>query len=301
MARKEHDCRQRELNHAQEMAILCADKKVAVANAKLKAIEEALREEDHIEKVSIPEIPEERVEQRTNEWVNSVTSQEHDLLKPNPSTRMEEYPSQDTHRNVSDATDITVHSTPQAPKHTTIGQDRATPKNGRDSPSQHPSQQVHVIVPGASQIDTTGSEIIESLVSANKQIVAGLARQNLPKCHPKLQEFADLCADVECQIDNLPGLVCLNYPGAIRPIMEKLPMSLRTKWEKEVVKYAESHHDAYPSSSVFTQVVKSRSKIKNHPNILAGCFRKQNVEIYKERSKDRRALKTDVSQEKGNH
>jgi hypothetical protein len=44
MARKEHDCRQRELEHAKEMAILIADKKVAIANAKLKAIEEALQE-----------------------------------------------------------------------------------------------------------------------------------------------------------------------------------------------------------------------------------------------------------------
>jgi predicted nucleotidyltransferase len=44
MARKEHDCRQRELEHAKEMAILIADKKVAIANPKLKAIEEALQE-----------------------------------------------------------------------------------------------------------------------------------------------------------------------------------------------------------------------------------------------------------------
>lgn len=44
MARKEHDCRQRELDHAQEMAILYADKKVAIANAKLNAIEKALQE-----------------------------------------------------------------------------------------------------------------------------------------------------------------------------------------------------------------------------------------------------------------
>jgi hypothetical protein len=36
------------------------------------------------------------------------------------------------------------------------------------------------------------------------------------KDYAKLQEFADLCADVDSQIDNLPGLACLHYPGAIR-------------------------------------------------------------------------------------
>jgi predicted lipid-binding transport protein (Tim44 family) len=50
MTRKEHDCRKRELEHAKEMAILIADKKVAIANAKLKAIEEALQEEELGEK-----------------------------------------------------------------------------------------------------------------------------------------------------------------------------------------------------------------------------------------------------------
>ena len=31
----------------------------------------------------------------------------------------------------------------------------------------------------------------------------------------KLQEFADLCADVESQMSYLPGLACLNFPIAI--------------------------------------------------------------------------------------
>lgn len=119
--------------------------------------------------------------------------------------------------------------------------------------------------------------------------------------HTKLQEFANLCADVDCQIDNLPGLACLNYPGAIRPIVERLQTNLRTKWEQEVAKHAESHHDAYPSFSVFTRVVKSQSNIKNHPNILAGSFRKESLEVHKERFKDRRTLKTNVGEEKGNH
>ena len=39
----------------------------------------------------------------------------------------------------------------------------------------------------------------------------------------KLQEFADLCADVESQVAHLPGLQCLNFPNAVQPIAEKLP------------------------------------------------------------------------------
>lgn len=34
----------------------------------------------------------------------------------------------------------------------------------------------------------------------------------------KLQEFTDLCADVESQMNHLPGFACLNFPNAIQPI-----------------------------------------------------------------------------------
>ena len=43
----------------------------------------------------------------------------------------------------------------------------------------------------------------------------------------KLQQFADLCADVESQMSYLPGLACLNFPNTIQPLAEKLPSSLR--------------------------------------------------------------------------
>ena len=45
----------------------------------------------------------------------------------------------------------------------------------------------------------------------------------------RLQKLADLCADVDCQLTYLPCLACLNYPIAMRPIIEKLPASLRSK------------------------------------------------------------------------
>ena len=89
MAVKEHDSRQRELDHAKEMAILIADKKVAIANAKLKAVEEALQEEE-LARIGLPEVPEITVEERTGDLVNSVTSQE--IIEGDPSAGDSENP-----------------------------------------------------------------------------------------------------------------------------------------------------------------------------------------------------------------
>ncbi|CAB4024922.1 Hypothetical predicted protein [Paramuricea clavata] len=360
MTRKEHDCRQRELEHAKEMAILIADKKVAIANAKLKAIEEALQEEELGERVNIPEIPEMGVEERTDDWVNSVVSQENALPGTNPSPFVNvpydptvphnpttnlggtvpatsvPYDSLVPHDPTTNLGIVPVKSVlhdPLVSHGTTTNIGSTVPLwSVSNSSYRTPSQ---AFISQFSQIgDATGSQLIELLMSANQQVAAGLARQNLPKCHPdifsgdatlfhpwkqafkamikdtsvtaeqeinylrsftcgevqrvvdnfrkrnhndptsllqnlwkeletrfgspavitnallehlhsssnfhekdyaKLQEFADLCADVDSQIDNLPGLACLHYPGAIRPIIEKLPVSLRTKWEKELL------------------------------------------------------------------
>ena len=89
--------------------------------------------------------------------------------------------------------------------------------------------------------------------------------------HDKLQEFADLCADVTSQIFYLPGLACLNFPDAIQPIAAKLPPSLRGKWEKEIAKFAENNGDAYPGFHIFSEVVQKHARIKNNPNINIGA------------------------------
>lgn len=89
--------------------------------------------------------------------------------------------------------------------------------------------------------------------------------------HDKLQEFADLCADVTSQIFCLPGLACLNFPDAIQPIAAKVPPSLRGKWEKEIAKFAENIGDAYPGFHVFSEVVQKHARIKNNPNVNIGA------------------------------
>ena len=45
----ERTCRQERAEHAKELAITAAEKKVAIAHAKLKAIEQAINEEENEE------------------------------------------------------------------------------------------------------------------------------------------------------------------------------------------------------------------------------------------------------------
>ena len=251
------------------------------------------------------------------------------------------------------------------PKRQSSGQDPPCERAKQDTPYNR-----QPIIASTPLIDATGSQLIETLTSVNQQIVAGLARQNLPKCHPdvfsgdptlfhpwkaafkamirdisvspvqeinylrsftsgepqklvdnyrkrkhhdpcgllknlwaelerrfgsaatitnallermhalaafresendKLQEFADLCADVTSQIFCLPGLACLNFPNAIQPIAAKLPPSLRGKWEKEIAKFSEDYGDAYPSFDDFSEVIQKHARIKNNPNINIGA------------------------------
>lgn len=99
----------------------------------------------------------------------------------------------------------------------------------------------------------------------------------------KLQVFGDLYADVDSQLAHLPGLACLNYPNALRPIVGRLPTNLRSKWEKEVAKYADRHQDAYPGFRNFASMVIGIARMRNHPNVLARG-------VLKEGEKTREAL-----------
>ena len=87
----------------------------------------------------------------------------------------------------------------------------------------------------------------------------------------KLQAFADVYADVDRQLDFLPGLGCLNYLTTIGHIVENLPHSLRSKWERRVVQYAEKYDDAYPSFKDFAAMVQEQARLRNHPNVLAAA------------------------------
>ena len=69
------------------------------------------------------------------------------------------------------------------------------------------------------------------------------------KHNARMKKLADFCAEVDCQMIQLPGLACHNYPVALRPIVEKVPLPLISKGEKQIMQYAEEHDDAYPPFS----------------------------------------------------
>ena len=116
----------------------------------------------------------------------------------------------------------------------------------------------------------------------------------------KLQEFSDLCSGLDYQLDQLPGLVCLNYPTAIRPIAQKLPAPLRRKWEKTVVNFALENHYAYPAFHIFATMIEKQARLKNHPNI---AFREvQNKRsLHRGQSQERIVLKGSTESEKRSH
>ena len=82
IAEMEHERRKRETeiertreqeraNHEKELAFLTAEKKIAIPDAKLKAIEQAIGEEDTGDKIEIAGIPNAKSEERTFTWLNS--------------------------------------------------------------------------------------------------------------------------------------------------------------------------------------------------------------------------------------
>ena len=304
------------------------------------------------------EVPGIKNEERTSQWVHSSPT-----LNPPPADyRSRLGRTQESSNALEQSKPL---SSSVVPKSQSLSQDLPNKKAQQDTPFHR-----EPIITSTPLIDVTGSQLIETLTSVNQQIVAGLARQNLPKCHPdvfsgdptlshpwkaafkamitdvsvspvqeinylrsftsgepqklvenyrkrkhhdpcgllknlgaelerrfgsaatitkalvermhalaafresendKLQEFADLCADVTSQISCLPGLACLNFPNAIQPIAGKLPPSLRGKWEKELAKFSENNGDAYPGFHVFSEVVQKHARIKNNPNINIGA------------------------------
>lgn len=393
-----------------EMAILSADKKAAIANAKLEVFEDARRLEENLERESQLrdfEVPEIKMEHRTSQWVYSSPT-----LSP---PRAENATRYEREHDPRDTTEPTKPLSPAAPKFESLkkmSQQPKPPDPNPDPPSQNSTNEdrrTHQntafnrrpLMTSTPFRDVTGSQLIDSLTAVNQQIVAGLARQNLPKCQPdvfsgdpslfhpwksafkamlidtdvspiqginylrsftsgppqrlvdnyrkrqmrdpvallrdlwaelekrfgsaavianallerlrstatfsehehvKLQQFADLCADIESQVTFLPGLECLDYPSAIQPIAEKLPKSIRAKWEKEISNYSDSHRGMYPPFSRFSKTVQEQAKIKNNPNVLAGkeTIPSQVPPQRQRGGRDNRSLKTEVRPPAGN-
>ena len=308
-----------------------------MADAKLKAIERAIGDETE-DQTELPNVPSAQPQELVQQWIHKTTAPETAPITKPP------------------------FQFPEARATKTTATSNLVP--GNDDTTQRVACQ-HPFFASTPLEDETGSYVIEALTSTNKQIVAGLARQSLPKCHPdtfsgdaetlfhpwkksfkamitdaevsaeqevnylrsftsgEVQRVVDnfrrrqlddpvallrdlwkelerrfgstavitntllerlreassfgnhdnaklLCADVDSQLSCLPGLACLNFPNAIRPITEKLPSPIRAKWEKEIATYADKNDDAYPGFSAFARLIVKQARTKNHPKITAG-------------------------------
>lgn len=186
--------RQREIAQFEsDMAILDADKKAAIANAKLKVFEDAHRLEENLERepqLRDFEVPEIKMEQRTSQWVYSSPT-----LSP---PRAENATRYERERDPRDTKERTKPLSPAAPKFESskeMPQQPKPPDPNPDPPGQNctnEDRRTHQNTASNRQPlmtstpfrDVTASQLIDSLTAVNQQIVAGLARQNLPKCRP---------------------------------------------------------------------------------------------------------------------
>ena len=109
--------------------------------------------------------------------------------------------------------------------------------------------------------------------------------QFIEKDAKKLHDFSDLCDSVADQMDQLPGLNCLNYPKLIRPLVMKLHKSIQRKWDERVVEFALLKDDLYPDFKEFAAEVKKRARLKNHPNVRKNIWKSKDGSTWKTQSK----------------
>ena len=193
---KEHARREREVElernreqeraqHDKDLAVLATTRKVAVAEAKVRAIELAMEEQEIEERGEIPGIPHAKTEERTLDWVqsnpNSVTQSLPEKLegKQQPETpKVSKVKDEGGKLNWAH-----IKWKPEAPSsEKRISQQnfprRKLPEILRVNAAYHmPSQPFAASTP-MSELETSASQLIETLTLSNKQMAAGLARQN---------------------------------------------------------------------------------------------------------------------------
>ena len=166
-AEKEKLREQQRAQYDRDMAILAANKAEAVAKARLKAIEESIREEEEEQEFTRGDFVNNG--ERTLAWVHTqhATTPDH-THGPQP------------RENPPPLTDL-----PVAPelKVTSPSEDRR--RNVQPEDKQFP-----IINATSSPIISstpkkpTNNVMIQSFMATNQQLVAGLAKQSLPKCEP---------------------------------------------------------------------------------------------------------------------
>ena len=157
-----------------EKEILGADKKASVVNAKLKVFEEALlvQELGRESELPSPEVPGIKTEERTSQCVHSSPT----LNSPTTDYRSRPWCTQELLNTLEQSKPLSPSA---VPKRQSFSKDLPNKRAQKcTSFNRQP------IITSTPLIDVTGSQLIETMASVNQQIVAGLARQNLPKCHP---------------------------------------------------------------------------------------------------------------------
>ncbi|EDO32303.1 predicted protein [Nematostella vectensis] len=155
--------------HETEIAILEADKKAAIASAKLKAIKQALCEEEYGVKFNLPECP--KSGGRTQDWVSKITPVDQGSLQRATEPG-----------NVPKET-VSQHRT-QTASHAAVKQEFGdNPKRSADNPFVK-SETATMTPTINTHLATSGNDLLNYSANLNQQILAGLARQNLPKCQP---------------------------------------------------------------------------------------------------------------------
>ncbi|CAB3998501.1 Hypothetical predicted protein, partial [Paramuricea clavata] len=87
----------------------------------------------------------------------------------------------------------------------------------------------------------------------------------------KLQELGDLLLSLQCAKDDgqLKGLRILDEPIFLRPITEKLPNDIQSRWQRHTtLRCKREKHTDYPPFSEFSKFVQDISLERNDPNLV---------------------------------
>ncbi|CAE1306091.1 unnamed protein product [Acanthosepion pharaonis] len=83
--------------------------------------------------------------------------------------------------------------------------------------------------------------------------------------YDRLRELSDLLTELQAAKDDgdLPGLALLDTARGLRPIVEKLPPTLRDQWTSHGTAYKRKHQVPFPPFSVFTKFIEQQAEDRN--------------------------------------
>ena len=218
IAEKENEMKQREAEeekrrqqaraqHERDIAVMSANKRVAVANARLKAIQESMLEKEINDPLELPNMDITDCQERTRAWVHSITPKADDtLLSRVPHTPTDGH----THKSPYTPKDGHTRESPQTPKDGHTHESPYTPKDGHTQESPCTPQDRHTLksphflgerrtpaegyTPGGGHIpivNSTAKVIQKTLVVMKTGIANHFSEfQNLIKSNNKIPHYA---------------------------------------------------------------------------------------------------------------